>query len=74
MPMLNMADQVLSQVVATDYDSPSLIKTLKGNIAANSRPSSSVSVAGHTWSKGIDDMKDLVPDGTYDVILLADCM
>ncbi|UZJ51646.1 hypothetical protein CBS101457_000966 [Exobasidium rhododendri] len=62
-------------VVATDYDSPSLIGTLKGNVMANIQcPSPTIKVVGHTWAKAIDDMRDLVPNGTFDAILLADCI
>lgn len=63
-------------VVCTDYDSPPLIATLEDNVERNLQHDDRVSIriAGHTWGKAIDDIQDLISAGSFDVILLADCM
>lgn len=64
------------KVVCTDYDSPSLVKTLRENVTRNTSSSKDVRVAGHTWAQAIDDVEDLVPSprARFDCILLADCI
>jgi hypothetical protein len=64
------------QIVVTDYNSPSLVSTLRSNVKQNTsmQARSSIKPAGHTWANAIDDVKDLIPGEAFDAILLADCM
>ena len=68
-----------AEVVVTDYPSPTLLATLRANVARNiSRENSpegyvpeKVEVLGHSWGEidGLDQRK-----GAFDIVIAADCL
>jgi predicted nicotinamide N-methyase len=82
LPSICAARAGAASVVCTDYAECGLVARLRENVARNAAATAigtRVSVAGHTWGKGIDDLLDLLPASQgraegADVVLLADCL